>query len=181
MAGLQDAKAVNECAKLSDGEMNDFGIYSKYGTSFGRYNGRGEEVDELFNVIATEKGLLTARSVQGLAFFLMWGSLSGNTLISFYRGTLRGNVKPGSNIVFELLFALYYSVLFAVITAVSKILSLFPSNVPSIVNIIIGLILPFTASFWIIPYALLGLLFTYLTPFLKEQYEPLGGEYSAVV
>lgn len=180
MAGLKDVNTVNECAKLVSEEENvELGIFSKYGAAFGKYNGRGEVVDDLFNTITSEKGFMIARSVQGLAFFLMWGSISGNTLISFYRGTLRGNMREGSNIYFEVLFALYYSVLFAVITAVSKLLSFFPSGVPSIVNIAIGLVLPLTASFWIVPYALLGLI---CTPFLqKSHYDPLGGEYDAVV
>jgi len=181
MAGLKDVTAVNECGKLvSQEENNEFGIFSQYGSAFGKYNGRGEVVDELYQMIANEKGVMIARSVQGLAYFLTWGSMSGNTLVSFYRGTLRGNMKEGSNLVFEVLFALYYSVLFAVITAVSKILSYFPSSVPSIVNILLGLVLAFTASLWIIPYSLLGLI---VTPFLLQnvQYDPLGGEYEAVV
>lgn len=178
MAGLEDAIAVNECAKLSDAETNDYGIYSEYGTTFGKHNGRGEEVESLFNIIATEHGTLEARCAQGIAFFLTWGSMGGNTLISFYRGTLKCNMREGSNVVFEVIFALYYSILFAIITIVSKILSFFPSNVPAIVNIIIGLVLPFVASFWIIPYALVGILFSV---FLREQYDPLGGEYMQIM
>lgn len=174
MAGLEDAKALNECAQLSRTERSDYGIYSKYGTTFGKDNGRGEEVESLFNTIAKEKGMLAARCAQGIAFFLVWGSMGGNTLISFYRGTLQCNMREGSNIVFEVIFALYYSILFAIITIVSKILSFFPSNVPAIVNIIIGLVLPFVASFWIIPYAFVGILFSI---FLRKHHDPLGGEY----
>jgi hypothetical protein len=70
IAGLKDASTVNECAKLvSEEENNEFGIYSQYGASFGKYNGRGEVVDELYNSIANDKGSLIARSVQGLASF----------------------------------------------------------------------------------------------------------------
>ena len=102
-----------------------------------------------------------------------------NTLISFYRGTLKCDMKPGSNIIFEILFALYYSPVFAIITLTSKILSFFPSNVPPIVNIIIGLVLPTVASIWIIPYAIFSLLFIYCIN--KDDHAPLGGEYLLVV
>lgn len=179
MAGLEDAHAVNECAKLSDSETGEFGLYSKYGTTFGKYNGRGEQVEALFDTIATEKGLLAARSARGLAFFLTWGSMGGNTLISFYRGTLKCDMREGSNIIFEVIFALYYSVLFAIITFVSKLLSFFPSNVAPVVNIVIGLVLPLVASVWIIPYGIVGLL---LSPCLMfKTWEPLGGEYLLIV
>lgn len=77
MAGLEDAIAVNDCARLSNEETEDFGIFSEYGTTFGKYNGRGEEVEKLFNKIAEEKGMTAARCAQGLAFFLTWGSMGG--------------------------------------------------------------------------------------------------------
>jgi len=178
LAGLEDALAVNESAKLSASEEIEFGIFSNYGKSFGTHNGRGAAVDGLFEQIREEKGVLAAKSAQGLAFFLMWGSMTGNTLISFYRGTLRGEMKEGSNIVFEICFAVYYSLLFGIITAVSKILSFVPSNVPVFVNVIIGLVLPLVASIWIIPYAIVGLVLNLRFIILKEnEYNPLGDQY----
>jgi AhpD family alkylhydroperoxidase len=179
LAGLEDAKALNQCGKLTDEEDSEYGIFSKYGACFGKNNGRGEELDKIFDDIVNEHGMMAAKSAQGLAFFLTWGSLGGNTLISFFRGTLRGNMREGSNLIFEIVFAAYYSLVFAIITATSKILTFFPANVHPAVNVIIGLVLPTVASMWIIPYSLVGLL---CTPFiLKEQFDPLGGQYEVVV
>jgi AhpD family alkylhydroperoxidase len=182
MAGLEDVATVNECAKLSASDEAEFGIFSDYGKSFGTHNGRGAEVDGLYEQIREEKGAIAARSAQGLAFFLLWGSMGGNTLISFYRGTLRGEMKEGSNLVFEICFALYYSLVFGIITATSKLLSFLPSNVPVYVNMIIGLVLPLVASIWIIPYAIIGLVLNLSSVILKDnQYDPLGGQYQMIV
>jgi len=178
LAGLEDAIAVNECGKVADAEKDEFGIFSEYGAAFGENHGRGEEVESLFEKIKAEKGQMAASSAKGLALFLLWGSLGGNTLLAFFRGTLRGNVRPGTNVYFEGAFAVYHIVVFAIITATSKILSFLPSNVPKVVNIIIGLVLPTVASIWIIPYGLLGLI---ITPIIgTELYYPIGGEYTSV-
>ena len=77
MAGLEDAIAVNECAKLANAEKEDFGIFSEYGTTFGRFHGRGSEVERIFDLIKEERGLTAAKCAQGLAFFLTWGSMGG--------------------------------------------------------------------------------------------------------
>ena len=182
IAGLENVSVINECAMLSSSERDEYGIFAQYGMAFGKNHGRGPEVEALFQQISSSKGTIAAKSTQGLAFFLLWGSLSGNTLISFYHGTLNGQMRHGSNLVFEVCFAFYYTTLFAIITVVSKILSFVPSNVPSYVSMIIGLVLPSLASIWIVPYGIVGLVLT-LTSTLRMdvQYDPLGGDYELIV
>jgi len=176
MAGLSDAQGVNANGKLSTKEESDeLEAFADYGRTFAKNHGRGDEVASKYSAISDEHGTLVALSAEGLAYFLMWGSIGGNTINGFLQGTLKGKTKSGSNAIFEILFVLFYGPLFVVINLTSRILSLFPSGVPSAISIIVSVILPTVASIWIIPYALIAML---SLPFIKgEEFLPIGGGY----
>jgi len=77
--------------------------------------------------------------------------------LGFLNGTLQGNPKDGSNVIFEIIFVLYYGLLFLIIDLTSRLLKLFPAGVPKLLSIVLGLILPAVAGVWIVPYGLVAL------------------------
>jgi AhpD family alkylhydroperoxidase len=168
---------LGRMAGLTDAKDQELDLFEQYGNTFARNNGHGADVDSKYDAISDSKGVLAARSARGLAYFLMWGSLGGNTVNGFLQGTLKGNTKAGSNVIFEVFFVLYYGILFVVIDLTSRILKMFPSGVHPVVNIVIGLILPTVASMWIIPYALVSVVLVALLPVFKsdETFEPISG------
>jgi AhpD family alkylhydroperoxidase len=154
MAGLGLDSSKKSSSKSSKEAMDAAMI--AYAKDFGRCNGRGECLSKKYAELETKIGKGNAASVQALCWFLHWGSISGNTLLSLYRGRLTGNPKPGSNILFEILFAAYYTPLYLVISATTLLFKAFPARVPKLLSMAIGCTLTTVASVWIVPIGLLG-------------------------
>eukprot|EP00960_Hanusia_phi_P041123 754842-Hanusia_phi.AAC.1 len=166
MAGLKDdtkkineAKSSKELQKVTNDKMVSFA------RKFGEYNGRGACFEVEYQDLIKAVGKGKANAIKSLCWFLHWGSISGNTLLSFYRGRLTGNAKKGSNIIFEILFALYYTPLYLLITATTCILKILPANVPRVLSMGMGCVLATIASLKILPIAILGVV---TSPFRKK-------------
>ncbi|EKX37684.1 hypothetical protein GUITHDRAFT_165415 [Guillardia theta CCMP2712] len=167
MAGLKDdtkrineAKTSKELQKVTNDKMVNFA------RKFGEYNGRGACFEAEYQELVKSVGKGKANAIKSLCWFLHWGSISGNTLLSFYRGRLSGNPKKGSNLIFEILFALYYTPLYLLITATTCILKVFPANVPRVLSMSMGCVLATIASLKIVPMGILGVV---TSPFRKKQ------------
>merc|ERR1712032_99231 len=98
-----------------------------------------------------------AGSVRALCWFLLWGSVGGNTINSFLFGRLCCRPKARRNALFELLFFLYYGPLFLLIAIVMKLLTVFP-KVPGWFSAAFGAFLTVVASIWIVPIGLLSVI-----------------------
>ena len=100
MAGLDDAAALNTTKEDPDQLERDASeeAFVRYGRHFGQNEGRGPCVEKAYMDIADKFGRSKARAAQGLGFFLLWGSMAGNTLNAFKNGTLLCNRKPGTNV-----------------------------------------------------------------------------------
>jgi AhpD family alkylhydroperoxidase len=161
MAGLDEPSAINVSATVNPKNVQECQLFVRYGRIFGSNDGRGKGVEEEYQKLAESRSYMVARCARALAFFLMWGSLSGNTINAFLQGTLspRGEKKKGSNIIFEIVFVAWYGVCFTIIVVFSALLSLLPNNVPKVLSTVIGVTLAFVASIWIIPLGLMGAMF----------------------
>jgi AhpD family alkylhydroperoxidase len=165
MAGTSDSSApAKKSSSKNSKEAMDAAMVA-YAKDFGRCNGRGECLSKKYAELEGKVGKGPAASVQALCWFLHWGSISGNTLLSLYKGRLSGNPKPGSNILFEILFAAYYTPLYLVISATTLLFKVFPARVPKFLSMAIGCTLTTVASVWIVPVGLLGLI---TSPFRKD-------------
>ena len=157
MTGLnQSCTQENKQSKISQ-EANEE-VMLAFAKFFGQSNGRGDCLAKKYKELEEAVGKGKAASVRALCWFLHWGSIGGNTILSLYRGRLLGSPKPGSNLLFELLFAAYYTPLYLVISATTVLLKAFPARVPKAVSIGIGCVLAPVAAVWIVPVGLLGLL-----------------------
>lgn len=152
MAGIVDNKSI------LDEESQELDLFADFGHTFGKYNGYGSEVTEKYDKIVAEKGGLVGLSAEAQGFLILWGSLVGNTISSFFEGTLKSNTKQGSNAIFELLFVAYYGPFFLVLNIFSFLLKALPSNLPNGLNRIFGLIIAAVVACWALPYAALGIL-----------------------
>jgi len=123
---------------------------------FAESNGRGEVSENAFADLVQSEGKGRASSIRALSWFLLWGSIGGNTINAFI-SRLRGQAKKTSSFFFELLFFIYYGPLFAIIGAVNFILKFAP-KVPAWFSAGFGVLLTVIASVWIIPLGLLSLL-----------------------
>jgi AhpD family alkylhydroperoxidase len=154
MAGVEGAerlmKAGSEraCRQVVDDPAISFARV------FAEHDGRGEAVEQAARELASVTSAAHASSVRALCWFLLWGSIGGNTLNGFF-ARLAGRAKTGSSAVFELLFALYYGPLFLVI-AVTNALLRFTPRVPAFVSAGFGLVLTVIAGTWILVPGLLG-------------------------
>ena len=154
MAGVQDAEQLmqagseSECRKLVD----DPAI--SYARIFAENDGRGPAEQAAFEVLAEASGQGFAKSVRALCWFLLWGSVGGNTINGF-AARLTGRAKPGSFALFELLFFIYYGPMFLVIAIVNALLRFAP-KVPKWFSASFGVLLTFIAGTWIIIPGLLG-------------------------
>lgn len=139
---LMSAKSLSECTKVVD----DPAIV--YARTFAEQDGRGAVEEQAFNTLtkATNEGF--ARSIRALCWFLLWGSIGGNTLNGFF-ARLGGRTKSGSSLWFELLFTLYYGPLFLVIALVNALLKFAP-RVPKWFSAMFGLVLTVIAGSWIL-------------------------------
>ena len=63
--------------------------------------------------------------LRALCWFLLWGSIGGNTINAFF-ARLTGKAKTGSSLVFELVFFVYYGPLFLIIATVNALLRFAP-------------------------------------------------------
>jgi AhpD family alkylhydroperoxidase len=156
MAGVNQ-NVAKDTKKPSPEEVEEDAMFC-FARIFGQENGRGACVAKKYQELEKSVGKGKAASVRALCWFLHWGSISGNTIISFYRLRLSGSPKPGSNILFEILFATYYTPLYLVISATTVLLKAFPARVPKAMSKAIGCILAPVAAVWIVPIGLLGLL-----------------------
>ena len=157
MTGLNQASTVDIKKTKSSEQVKEEAMFA-FARVFGQNNGRGECVAKKYQELEKVVGKGQAASVRALCWFLHWGSISGNTIISFYRCRLFGSPKPGSNVLFEILFAAYYTPLYLVISATTVLLKAFPARVPKVISMAIGCILAPVAAVWIVPVGLLGLL-----------------------
>lgn len=157
MAGVDDPKALmsakseGECRQLVDDPAVSFARI------FAECDGRGPRVDEAFSVLAEATRPAYAGSVRALCWFLLWGSIGGNTINAFL-SRLVGRPKKDSSALFELLFALYYGPLFLIIASVNALLRFAP-RVPKWFSAAFGLLLTVIAGSWIILPGLVGLAF----------------------
>jgi AhpD family alkylhydroperoxidase len=152
MAGLE-----NE-ALTSDEENLAHDVFADFGYTFAKNNGFGTEVRTKYDEIVAAHGGFAGLSAEGIGYFMLWASLTGNTIKSFLEGTLRGSTKPGSNVIFEIFFVLYYGPLVIISVLLSVILKIFPSGMPTFFHVVFSLFLATVSSFWIVPYGILSIL-----------------------
>ena len=147
---LQQSESAEACRNVVDHPA------ISYARTFAEQNGRGPDMDSAFDSLSETEGKGRASSVRALCWFLLWGSIGGNTINAFL-SRLRGAPKAGSSVFFELLFFLYYGPLFLVIAVVNGLLRFFP-RVPAWFSAGFGVLLTIIASVWIIPVGILSLL-----------------------
>lgn len=158
LAGLTDPAQIDWHARLEWSERDECKQLVDYGVLFGRHHGYGEEVQNAYEGIKANLGFLTAKATEASCFFLLWGSLSGNTINAFLFETIaKGEKREGSNRVFEFLFSFWYGGLFLIIKGTSMLLRCLP-EVPAVVSLIISLVLALVAFSWIFPYSFVSLL-----------------------
>jgi len=163
MAGLHEAEKINDVGQVHPDDVEEVRNFAMFGSSFGSTKGaNSKELDEIQDEIEAKHSRLVARATRGLSFFLLWGSMSGNTINKFLFETI-GKFKIGYNALFELIFVIYYGPLFIIIVIVATIFKVMP-RVPRIISILLSLILVAVASLWILPFSLMCLL---LSPVAK--------------
>jgi AhpD family alkylhydroperoxidase len=154
MAGVEDpdtlmkAQSVSECTQVVD---NPAIVYAR---TFAENDGRGEIEEAGFKTLAGETSEGLARSVRALCWFLLWGSIGGNTLNGFF-ARFTGKSKEGSSLIFEFFFALYYGPLFLLIAIVNGMLKFAP-KVPKWFSASFGILLTVIAGTWILVPGLLA-------------------------
>ena len=126
-----------------------------YARIFAESDGRGLDETQAFEQLAQTDSYPRAISVRALCWFLLWGSIGGNT-INALLSRLRGEAKQGSSLLFESVFFVYYGPLFALIATVNALLRFAP-RVPAWFSSSFGVLLTVIASIWIIPVGILSL------------------------
>jgi AhpD family alkylhydroperoxidase len=157
MAGVDEAESLLNAKSEQEARMLVDAPAITFAHRFGEHDGRGEVVDDAFETLAKEMGRGQAGSVRALCWFLLWGSVGGNTINSFLFGRLCCSPKKNRNPLFELLFFVYYGPLFFLIFVVMKLLTIFP-KVPECFSAGFGAFLTVVASIWILPLGLLACL-----------------------
>ena len=147
--GLMKAGSEEECRGFVDDPAISFARI------FAEQDGRGPAVDQAFSTLSDATRPAFAASVRALCWFLLWGSIGGNTLNALF-SRLTGNPKDGSSVLFELIFFVYYGPLFLIIAIVNGLLRFSP-RVPKWFSAAFGLLLTGIAGTWIIIPGLLGL------------------------
>lgn len=147
--GLMKAGSEDECRSFVDDPAISFARI------FAERDGRGSDVEQAFSALsdATRPGF--AASVRALCWFLLWGSIGGNTINALF-ARLTGKAKSGSSFFFELVFFVYYGPLFLIIAIVNGLLRFAP-RVPKWFSAAFGLLLTVIAGTWIVLPGLLGL------------------------
>ena len=164
MAGLSETYKLNDLGQIHPDDVKEVSLFAMFGSSFfdATKGANSEVLDKIQGEIQAEYGRSVAKATRGLSFFLLWGSMSGNTINNFLFETM-GKFKAGSNTLFELIFVLWYGPLFFIIVIVSTLFKAMP-RVPRIIWILLSLVLATVASLWIIPFSLVCLL---LSPVAK--------------
>ena len=147
---LMNARSLEECQKFSTQAAIG------YARIFAENNGRGPNEAAAFSKLVDAEGNGRALSIRALCWFLLWGSIGGNTINGFL-ARLKNNGRSDSNIGFELIFSAFYGPLFLLISVVNFLLQHFP-RVPSWFSSAFGVVLTMIAGVWIIPVGLLSLL-----------------------
>ena len=143
------ARSEDECRSFVDDPAISFARI------FAEQDGRGSEVDHAFAALSEATQPDFAASVRALCWFLLWGSIGGNTINAFF-ARLTGKAKTGSSLVFELVFFVYYGPLFLIIATVNALLRFAP-RVPKWFSAAFGLLLTVIAGTWIVLPGVLGL------------------------
>jgi len=171
--GVADPKKVDETGQSNNEELQ---MFAKYGATFGRNNGLGDEVKKAYDELASKHGESAANAAEGVSYTILWGSLTGNTINSFIFNTLGKNSKrEGSNFIFELLFTLWYGCLFILLKLVTWLLSFLP-KIPRVPSQVLAFIMGFPASMFIVPCAIVGLIGSFILFHLNgedSKFEPL--------
>ena len=156
MAGVEAPEQLHksESAEACRALVDDPAI--TYARKFAEADGRGADLESEFNALAKTAGEGTAASIRALCWFLLWGSIGGNTINALI-SRLKGVPKTDSSLAFELLFFIYYGPLFGLIAVVNAILRHAP-RVPGWFSAGFGVLLTVIASVWIIPLGLISLL-----------------------
>lgn len=155
MAGVQEAdelmkaKSAQQCRKICDSPAISFA------RTFTENDGRGEKCIAAFEELSEQMGKGPAGSVLALCWFLLWGSINGNTINSLLLGRCCCAPKEGGSVIVELFTFIYYGPLFLLIAIVNKMLTLFP-QVPGWFSAGFGVLLTFIAAVWILPLGLIG-------------------------
>ena len=147
---LMKAESLQACQKLSDQAA------ISYARIFAEQNGRGDREEAAFQSLVAAEGAGRASSIRALCWFLLWGSIGGNTINGFL-SRFKGQGRSDSQLIFELLFCLYYGPLFLLIAVVNFMLQFFP-KVPAWFSAAFGVLLTAIAATWIIPIGLVSLL-----------------------
>ena len=103
MAGVEDPEGLMKAGSEDEcrGFVDDPAI--SFARIFAERDGRGPDVEQAFSALsdATRPGF--AAAVRALCWFLLWGSIGGNTINAFF-ARLTGKTKSGSFFLFELIF-----------------------------------------------------------------------------
>ena len=156
MAGVEDVSTLMQAESLKACQQVSDETAITYARLFAEGNGRGVRVEAAYGALASEEGTGRANSVQALCWFLLWGSLGGNTLNGFL-ARLKGQGRSDSSFLFELIFTLFYGPLFLLIAVVNALLKFFP-KVPAWFSAAFGVLLTHIAALWIVPVGLLSFL-----------------------
>jgi len=162
MAGVektQEMLSACEKTQVADCAEQAHQAAVTYAYSFGERNGRGEEEASAFEELQTVYGASQASSIRALCWFLLWGSLGGNTINAFLFGRVCCAPAQSSSLLFELIFFIYYGPLFLVIAILMKLLKFAP-RIPACLSATMGFVLTTCASIWILPVALLATICT---------------------
>ena len=174
MAGVEDAQGLmkagseHECRSFVD----DPAI--SYARIFAEHDGRGAAEGKAYEELseATRPGFAT--SVRALCWFLLWGSIGGNTINAFI-SRLKGRPKAGSSFFFELAFFIYYGPLFLIIAIVNGLLRFAP-RVPKWFSAFFGVLLTIIAGTWIVLPGLLGLMVATKPRILERGLHAVDGD-----
>ena len=142
------ASSVDECRQFVDKPAITFARV------FAENDGRGKEVETAFTKLESKEGRGFANSVRALCWFLLWGSIGGNTINGFI-ARLKLKPKLDSSFLFEFFFFVYYGLLFLIIAVVNGLLKFFP-KVPKWFSASFGVLLTVIAGTWILVPGLLG-------------------------
>lgn len=130
-----------------------------YGKAFCGADGQSDEAEKAaWATLVTGEGDARATSVKALSTFLMWGSLTGNT-VNGCKKKLVGLEAPAGLTAFELIYFCYYAPLFFVVYVVSLIVGLLPAmSSQAWFFKLMGSVLTFLSFIWILPLGLTGLI-----------------------
>ena len=126
-----------------------------YARAFALCDGRGKREGDAFARLAAAYGPGRAASVRALAWFLLWGSWTGNTMNAAigYKSP-----KPGTSQSFLFQLLCWYGVLFfLIITFVSALVKIFPP-LPRWASAAFGVLLAVVAGIFFLPLGLVGTL-----------------------